>query len=172
MLNIPNSISFFRVALAIFSVFFYLSNSNNLIFLSLTIIVIALDGLDGIIARKLNQCTDFGAKLDIYADRFVELMYWFFFCYLALIPYWVFGFFLIRGLAVDWLNRNKKGLGESWLRSSRFMRAFYGVIKLLSFLLLIIQPEINLAGLNISVLLTYLTVAVSALRALPAFFED
>ena len=42
----------------------------------LTIIVIWMDGLDGYIARKFNECSKFGALLDILSDRIVENVYW------------------------------------------------------------------------------------------------
>ena len=62
--------------------------------------------------------------------------------------------------------RRNKPLGNSWLRSSRFMRAFYGGLKVLSFVLLAYLPE---AFFVIPVV--YLTIVVNFLRALPIFSE-
>lgn len=167
MLNIPNTICYFRILLAFYAFYQFSVAANQLNFLILTIIVIGLDGLDGIIARKLNQCTEFGAKLDILADRVIELAYWLFFAMMNLLPYWVFGFFLLRGVVVDYLSMTQtKPLGNSWLRSSRIMRASYGSLKLASFALIIMLPAASL-----TTIIVYLTVFVCGLRAVPVLLD-
>lgn len=163
-INIPNVICLIRVLLAFFAFYFFYNDGDHWIFFYLTITVIVLDGLDGIAARALNQCTDFGAKLDIYCDRVIELSYWLFFAWVEFLPYWIFLFFLVRGIAVDYLAtmQQDKPLGESFLRSSRFMRFAYGFLKLASFAFVILQP-----GAYYTNLVVYLTVFVCALRAYP-----
>ncbi len=171
--NLPNLICYLRVLLVPYAFSLYLSDHNAAVFAILTLAVIALDGVDGIVARKLNQATEFGAKLDIFADRLVELAYWYFFAYISVLPIWVFWFFLIRGLVVDYLSRkDTKPLGNSFLRSSRFMRGAYGTLKLISFVLLILVPAYSWLDMNISHLITYLTVLVCALRALPVILDS
>lgn len=166
--TIPNFISLFRVCLMVFAFWYFLSNNNAWYFLILTIIVVSLDAVDGIIARKLNQTSALGAKIDIVADRITELSYWLFFAFLGLLGYWVFLFFLLRGLIVDYLTRKQdKPLGNSWLRSSRFMRGAYGTLKTLSFCLLIIIPNFVYWGINWTLAIVYLTVAICFLRAWP-----
>ncbi len=172
LFNIPNLISFGRGLMVPCSFWLYLENHNAALFVALTILIIALDGLDGIVARKLNQATVFGAKIDIALDRVVELAYWYFFAYLGVLHIWVFWFFLVRGVTVDYLTRNEaKPLGMSFLRSSRFMRGAYGTLKLLSFALLILIPDYLIAGINLSQAISYLTVVVCALRALPVLMD-
>lgn len=168
MFNVPNTICYFRIFLAFYAFYQFSVTENQVSFLILTIVVIGLDGLDGIVARKLNQCTEFGAKLDILADRVIELAYWLFFAMMNLLPYWVFGFFLLRGIIVDWLSMKQvKPLGDSWLRSSRIMRACYGSLKLASFTLLIMLPAANL-----TIIIVYLTVFVCGLRAVPVLLSN
>lgn len=168
LFTIPNFISLFRVLLMFYGFWQFSLDQNKIFFLFLTIIVVSLDGLDGVIARKLNQATPLGAKIDILADRLTELSYWYFFAHLKLIGVWVFWFFLLRGIIVDYLSRKKdKPLGDSWLRSSRFMRASYGVLKLLSFMLLIISPHLVISGVNLTNITVYLTVLICFLRAWP-----
>lgn len=172
--NIPNIMSIFRVLLALFAFLEYSHNGNRLEFFILTIIVISLDGLDGIIARKFNQCTVFGAKLDIICDRLVELFYWLYFGIIGLTHIWVFYFFLIRGLLVDYLSKDSNNpLGDSFLRSSRFMRLSYGFLKLASFSLLILMPHYAV-GIDIPIaeLVVYLTVLVCLLRAVPTLQDS
>ncbi len=171
--NLPNLICYLRVLLLPYAFSLYLSDHNAAVFAILTLAVIALDGVDGIVARKLNQATEFGAKLDIFADRLVELAYWYFFAYIGVLDIWVFWFFLIRGLVVDYLSRkDTKPLGNSFLRSSRFMRGAYGTLKLISFVLLILIPTYSWFDMNISHLITYLTVLVCALRAVPVILDS
>ena len=42
----------------------------------LTVIAFSMDGLDGYIARKYNQSSEWGSVLDILGDRIVEVSYW------------------------------------------------------------------------------------------------
>lgn len=161
--TIPNIICYFRVLLCFYSCYFFLETQSNYLFSALIIIVIALDGLDGIAARLLNQATPLGAKIDILADRITELVYWIFFAYLGYIAYWVFAYFLVRGSLVDWISfKTDKPLGDSWLRSSRFMRAGYGTLKVLSFILLAAFPSSIF-----TIAVVYITVLVNFLRAYP-----
>lgn len=172
-MNIPNFICIFRVLLCFYSFWLFAQNGNQLVFFLLTALVISLDALDGILARKLNQTTEFGAKLDIICDRIVELAYWLFFGLTGLINLWVFWFFLIRGLLVDYLSRKSKvPLGDSFLRSSRFMRGAYGAAKLLSFSLLILMPYYQFANLRLALIISYITVVLCFLRAVPVILDQ
>lgn len=173
--NAPNSICVFRVFLAVYSCQLFVRYQNYNLFATMVIIVILLDGLDGIIARKLNQCTDFGAKFDIYCDRATEYLYFAFFSFYMNHPWWFFAFFLIRGLVIDSLNaRRLKPLGNSFLRSSRFMRFCYGALKIMCFILLAYKPIIlNILGLEIilSHFVVYLTMSIASLRAIPVVLD-
>lgn len=172
MINVPNFISVFRVILTFYAFYLFQINHDKFQFLIFTFLSIILDGLDGIAARKLKQDTPFGAKLDIYCDRLVELSYWLYFWYLGYLGIWVFLFFLVRGISVDYLTRNElKPLGNSFLRSSRFMRFSYGFFKLLSFSMLIYFPDLVVNGWNITLLIVNITVLICFLRAVPVYFK-
>ena len=161
--TIPNIVCYFRILLCFYSFYFFLETQNKLIFSVLILLIILLDGLDGILARALNQVTSFGAKLDIVSDRVVELSFWFFFAYLGYLGYWVFVYFLIRGLLVDWISfKSDKPLGDSWLRSSRFMRFLSGLSKILSFVLLA-----SFSSSLITIIIVYLAVLTNFLRGFP-----
>ncbi len=166
--KLANIISCSRVLLMFYAFWHFLETDSNISFFLLTILVIVLDAVDGIVARALREESKLGAKLDIYCDRVVELGYWYFFAYQHYIGFWVFSFFLVRGLVVDFLSAKlSKPLGDSFLRSSRFMRFFYGFLKLSSFALLILGFDMNLAHIFV-----YLTVLICFLRALPLFFKS
>lgn len=59
-------IGFMRIFLGLIALHFF---NNYRIFLPLYFLSSALDALDGVMARKLNQATTFGAVLDMVTDR-------------------------------------------------------------------------------------------------------
>ncbi len=163
ILTIPNLIVLLRLILVPIAFRNFLADNNQYYFLAFTVLIIILDGLDGIAARRLNQATVWGAKFDIWGDRITELAYWYFFAYLGILHIWVFYFFLARGLLVDYLTfKQDRPLGDSFLRSSRIMRASYGTLKVLSFCSLIILPH-----QPITYIFVYLTTLLCFLRAYP-----
>jgi CDP-diacylglycerol--glycerol-3-phosphate 3-phosphatidyltransferase len=119
----------------------------------LLILVFVTDGLDGYVARKRNETSQFGAMFDIAGDRIVELTMWIVLANLALVPIWVPLVFVVRGTIVDAIRASQtKGRHESpfalmesplgkWLVAGRFMRALYAVVKATAFCwLLLLQP--------------------------------
>ncbi len=116
-----------------------------------TALVIYLDSLDGIIARKLGIESDFGALFDISGDRIVEHVYWIFFAVMGLVSIWVPVIFLSRSFLVDairsvaYAREGKTPFGRKtmmrgrlthFLAASRFSRGVYGAGKVTAFLLL------------------------------------
>lgn len=118
----------------------------------LLVLIISLDGLDGYVARKRNETTVFGSIFDIAVDRVVENVLWIVLGNLGLIPIWVAIVFIVRGALVDSIRYAAISGGQSvygmmaspWGRvlvASRFMRAFYGALKAVTFAwVLLIQP--------------------------------
>lgn len=124
----------------------------------LTIFVIALDGLDGYIARKYNETSKLGSVLDILGDRIVENAYWVVFAVLGWVGAWLPIVVLSRGIITDAIRgmalaegytafgetsmiKNKIG---NFITASRFSRGTYGTAKALAFMLMILAhiPEI------------------------------
>ncbi len=189
MNQIPNIISIFRTALTIALAIFILKDSENKDLLNfafwLTWFVIALDGIDGIIARALKITSDFGAFFDIACDRIVELIYISLFVILQWVPFWILVVFLVRGILVDGIRgfANKEGktaFGEKsmmvsqlgkFLTSSRFMRAFYGAIKALAFATMFIVQAYYPNFLNLEMLLIYLMTLTCIIRGIPVLIE-
>lgn len=64
---VPNLIGYARIALSITS--FYVAQDYPLLFLFLYTTSFVLDAADGMAARALNQCSHFGAILDMLTDR-------------------------------------------------------------------------------------------------------
>ena len=110
----------------------------------LLLLIIALDGLDGWVARWRGETSTFGAIFDIVVDRVVENVVWVVLAYLGLVPVWVCLVVITRGVIVDSIRYHAVSQGETvfgmmrsrWGRrlvASRFMRGLYGGVKLAAF---------------------------------------
>jgi CDP-diacylglycerol---glycerol-3-phosphate 3-phosphatidyltransferase len=159
----------------------------------LLIFIVALDGVDGWVARRRNETSVFGSIFDVAIDRAVENVLWVVLADLDLVPIWVALTFIIRGTVVDSIRYAAISRGETafgmmrspWGRfivAGRFMRGFYGVIKAVTFgWIFMIQPWPTLfpdlwarwggtAGL-IADLLVYICVTFCIVRGLPVILE-
>ena len=189
MKQIPNIISICRTLLAIVLALVVLKDSTNPKLLAFafwtTWFVIILDGIDGIIARKLNLASDFGAFFDIACDRIVELTYVALFVTLKWIPFWILVIFLVRGILVDGIRSfaqkegktafGKKSMMESklgnFLTSSRFMRASYGGIKAIAFAFMFLVKSNYPQFMGIEMFLIYLMTFYCVIRGIPVLIE-
>jgi CDP-diacylglycerol---glycerol-3-phosphate 3-phosphatidyltransferase len=160
---------------------------------ALTIAAIALDGLDGYLARRRNLATPLGAQLDILGDRLVENLFFTFFAVAGLVSLWVPVLFFVRGTLTDFLRTlaaraGRVGFGrhsmlETWwgrtLVASRASRAAYATLKCVCFcalgLLLAVRhlPAAGFEPVLTSAVqaLTGLTLAFCLLRAVPVLWE-
>jgi CDP-diacylglycerol--glycerol-3-phosphate 3-phosphatidyltransferase len=69
LLNVPNSITILRLIFTFVLVYLIWINYNFIFTGILFLLIASTDTLDGYLARKLNQTTKIGAKLDQYIDR-------------------------------------------------------------------------------------------------------
>lgn len=159
----------------------------------LLIVIIALDGVDGYVARKRGETSVFGSVYDIIVDRVVENVLWVVLAELDLVPVWVAIVFITRGLMVDTIRSHAAAKGHSafgmmrsplgrFLVAGRFMRGFYGTVKAVAFAwILAFQPVPALwptfwsewapAVQNVTAVLVYISVAVCLLRGMPVLVE-
>lgn len=124
----------------------------------LVIFIIALDGLDGYVARRRGETSVFGSIFDIAVDRAVENVLWIVLGDLGLIPMWVAIVFVCRGAIVDTIryavmsgDATPFGIMHSplgkMLVASRAMRGIYGGVKTATFAwVLLLQPLQMLAA--------------------------
>ena len=117
-MTLASKITLIRVAfIPVFMVFMYLSggqpNSWQL-WVSLAIFVIAslTDYVDGHIARKYNQITDFGKFLDPLADKLLTIAAMTMFCEWTIFPAWALMIVLTREFAVTGLRLVAVGKGK------------------------------------------------------------
>ena len=159
----------------------------------LTVAAIALDGLDGYLARSRGLATPLGAQLDILGDRVVENLFFTFFAVTGLISLWVPVLFFARGTVTDFLRglaarSGRSGFGrnsmlDSWwgrtLVASRASRVAYAFLKCVCFCclgMLLPLRHLPLAQFNMWLLsagqaLTGVTAAFCVVRAIPVIWE-
>ncbi|HXN22556.1 MAG TPA: CDP-alcohol phosphatidyltransferase family protein [Candidatus Dormibacteraeota bacterium] len=123
----PNQITLLRVAVAFASVCLYGKHAwANLIAVSLTVGAIALDGLDGYIARKRQLATPFGAQLDVLGDRVIENVYFTYFAVCGLVSLWLPVLFFARGTATDFIRSIAANAGHSGWGQASMMQTWWG----------------------------------------------
>ncbi|GBF23638.1 CDP-alcohol phosphatidyltransferase [Candidatus Gastranaerophilus sp. (ex Termes propinquus)] len=148
-----NFITILRVLMAIAAVvlLFFTTKACYVTALVLTVFVMWFDGLDGYVARKLNETSKLGAVLDIMGDRIVENLYWLAFAVLGFISPAVPAIVLVRGIITDSLRslaleQGYTAFGEStmmkgkvakFIVASNFSRFTYAVAKAVAFVLVI-----------------------------------
>ena len=112
-----SKITLIRIAfIPVYMVLMYLSGgeSNLCMWLSLGVFVIAslTDYLDGHIARKYNQVSDFGKFLDPLADKLLTIAAMTMFCEWGAFPAWALMIVLTREFAVTGLRLVAVGKGK------------------------------------------------------------
>jgi len=193
--NIANIVSISRVfvAYAAIGLLFNKTTESYILAFVLTAIAFAMDGLDGYLARKLNQSSKWGSVLDILGDRIVEVSYWTVFAVLGWINILfplicVARAFTTDGIRSVALSKGYTAFGETSMQSSKlgkficaskFMRISYAVAKVLAFMLLIIvyTPALEnwkyISELNlITMILAWAAIIFCVVRAIPVVVES
>src|SRR5262244_2536569 len=144
----PNKVTVLRVVVGFLAVgLFGHGTWANLAAVLLTVTSIALDGLDGHIARKKRMATPVGAQLDILGDRIIENMFFTYFAVVGMVSLWLPMLFFARGAATDFLRALAMKAGHSgWgtgamlqsglaraLVASRWSRGLYAAMKCVCF---------------------------------------
>jgi CDP-diacylglycerol--glycerol-3-phosphate 3-phosphatidyltransferase len=193
--NLANIVSISRIFVAFLAIAFLYEKTTwaYLIAFVLTAIAFAMDGLDGYLARKLNQSSEWGSVLDILGDRIVEVSYWIVFAVLGWINILfplicVARAFTTDGIRSVALSKGMTAFGEKSMQStswgkficaSRFMRISYAVAKVLAFMLLIV---VNTPGMEIwsgtrilhaiTMFFAWVAIIFCVVRAIPVVAES
>jgi CDP-diacylglycerol---glycerol-3-phosphate 3-phosphatidyltransferase len=201
MIWTPNRITSLRVVLGFMAVGLFGRNAwLNLLAVALTVSAVALDALDGHIARTKKMATPEGAQIDILGDRMIENMYFTYFAVVGMVSLWLPMLFFARGAATDFLRGLAMRAGYSgwganamlqnkWARvlvGSRWSRGAYATLKCLCICYLglelaLIRGPVALLGpvtadLHAAVrvgahLLAWGTAAFCIVRGLPVLLE-
>ena len=116
-MTLASKITLVRVAfIPIFMLFMYLSVGEPglwmLLALAVFIIASLTDFVDGQIARKYNQVSDFGKFLDPLADKLLTISAMVMFCQWGMMPAWALMLVLAREFAVTGLRLIAVGKGK------------------------------------------------------------
>lgn len=158
-MNLANWITLARFPLLILlvAVIYFGDATARFLVVPGVLLLIALDAVDGIVARRREETTLLGSVLDIAADRAVELVLWVVFANLALISLVIPITFIIRGALTDSVRELGYAGGKTahdqmhsdwgyWLVAGRPMRAGYGVVKAVAFALLALTLALQSAA--------------------------
>ncbi|HUC53498.1 MAG TPA: CDP-alcohol phosphatidyltransferase family protein [Candidatus Cybelea sp.] len=148
----PNKVTLLRVLVGFAAVCLFGRGAwANLLAVGLTVAAIALDALDGHLARKEKMATPVGADLDILGDRMIENAYFTYFAVVGMVSLWLPILFFARGAATDFLRglalkAGPSPLAAGWgahamlrtwwgqaLVASRWSRGLYAAMKCLCF---------------------------------------
>ena len=184
LFTLPNLITTARLLLALVVFQLILAGEQVWLCFWLTLVVIAGDFFDGLVARQWGQSTRFGAWLDIAVDRIVELGYWLVFSVQYGLSSWVPLIFLIRGVLVDGIRSfaaqsGREAFGPNSMMqsplgialvSSRFSRTGYAILKAAAFGLMILAAALP-SYRPTAELLVWLAVVFCLLRGLPVLID-
>lgn len=156
----PNKVTVLRMLVAGAAVGLFAAGSHRnavavgICALALTTSAVALDGVDGYLARRLRMTSALGAQLDILGDRVIENLFFIYFAASGQISVWVPVVFFVRGVLTDFLrgvaasrgpSDGRAGAGEfqgNWMLverwsarivASRFSRGAYAALKCVCF---------------------------------------
>jgi CDP-diacylglycerol---glycerol-3-phosphate 3-phosphatidyltransferase len=145
-MNLANLITTLRfpLLLLVVALMYAGGSAGQLADVGLIALLMLMDTLDGVVARRRHEETLAGSMLDMAADRAVEIVLWVVFAHLGLIPLMIPVIFVMRGALTDSIRAVALQAGESshsmmrtpltrWLVVSPAMRSSYGAIKVLAF---------------------------------------
>ena len=197
----PNKVTVLRVAVGFAAVsLFGRGTWANLFAVALTVTAIALDALDGHLARKKQMATPLGAQLDVLGDRMIENLYFTYFAVVGMVSLWLPILFFARGAATDFLRglalkAGHSGWGsnsmlQTWwgraLVASRWSRGLYAAMKCVCFCYLglelaltrgpvaligTIATDAHMTIRALAQVLTWATAALCVARGLPVLIE-
>jgi CDP-diacylglycerol--glycerol-3-phosphate 3-phosphatidyltransferase len=123
----PNKVTALRVVVGFAAVALFGRGAwANLAAVALTVASIALDALDGHIARKKKLETAMGAQIDILGDRMIENVYFTYFAVVGMVSLWLPVFFFARGAATDFLRGLALRAGHSGWGANAMLQTWWG----------------------------------------------
>ena len=160
-MTLASKITLIRVAfIPIYMVFMYLSAGEPNIWMWLALITFIVasitDYIDGQIARKKNQVSDFGKFLDPLADKLLVISAMCMFCQWGRFPAWAFMLVLAREFSVTGLRLIAVGKGNviaaGWSGKVKTAATMIGLCVWMAF------PTIEILGLLVTVVIIVTTI--------------
>ena len=160
-MTLASKITLVRVAfIPLFMVFMYQSGgvANVWMWLSLATFIIAslTDFVDGQIARRFNQVSDFGKFLDPLADKLLTIAAMAMFCEWGAFPAWALMIVLTREFAVTGLRLVAVGKGKviaaGWSGKVKTASTMIGLCVMMAF------PTMNLIATIVNAIIVVTTI--------------
>ena len=160
-MTLASKITLVRVAfIPVYMVFMYLSGgqANLWIWLALGVFILAsiTDFVDGYIARKYNQISDFGKFLDPLADKLLTIAAMLIFCQWDRMPAWALMVILTREFAVTGLRLVAVGKGNviaaGWSGKVKTARTMIGLCVMMAF------PTVDWIAITVTAVIVVTTV--------------
>jgi phosphatidylglycerophosphate synthase len=198
----PNKVTTLRIIAGFLAIALFGPDPwRNLAAVLLTVSSVALDALDGHLARKRSMATAMGAQLDILGDRMIENLYFTYFAVVGMVSFWLPVLFFARGASVDFVRglafktAGRFGWGAHamlqapWARAvvaSRWSRGLYAALKCLCFCYLGLELALTRGPVAVlgavtqdfhavlssgAHLLTWVTAIFCVIRGVPVFVE-
>ncbi len=163
-------------------------NSGHTTAVALTALLIFMDTLDGVVARRRNEMTLLGSALDIATDRAVEIVLWVVYAHLGLISVLIPLVVIVRGTLTDSIRSVAVQHGISahammhsrlgtWLVASSPMRTSYSLVKLTAFMTLAATIALKSNGAvwadvyEVGTVASWVAMGICLLRGLPVLVE-
>ena len=186
-----NAITLSRMPLLFIYIFLLHTGNPVIIFwcVPFILLIMLLDMVDGMVARRLNQASLLGSVLDIAVDRALEIILWVVFACMGLISPIVPVIVIARGTLTDAVRCVGNGNGEAafsqlknplnrFIVSSRFMRDFYGIVKGTAFSVLTLDLGFRAMEHGwadwihfFAIMLTWATIVLTIVRGVPVIME-
>ena len=160
-MTLASKITLVRVALIpAYMVFMYLSGgqSNLWMWIALGIFILAsvTDFVDGYVARKYNQISDFGKFLDPLADKLLTIAAMVMFCQWGAMPAWALMLTLTREFAVTGLRLVAVGKGNviaaGWSGKVKTASTMVGLCAMMAF------PRVEWVAIAVTAVIVITTV--------------
>lgn len=160
-MTLASKITLIRVAfIPIYLVFMYLGagTPNIWMWLALAVFIVAsvTDYIDGQIARKKNQVSDFGKFLDPLADKLLVISAMCMFCEWGMMPAWALMLVLAREFSVTGLRLIAVGKGNviaaGWSGKVKTAATMIGLCVWMAF------PTIEILGLLVTAVIIVTTI--------------
>ncbi|MDP4153657.1 MAG: CDP-diacylglycerol--glycerol-3-phosphate 3-phosphatidyltransferase [Bacillota bacterium] len=139
-MNIPNSLSVFRLMLIpTFVIVFFMPQSNSYLIAGFIFLLSGItDFLDGYIARKFGLITDLGKVLDPLADKLTQFTVFYCLWMKNIIPLWAVCIYIVKEVVMlvggtSIYNKNKIVVASKWYGKVATALFYAGVMVVLLF---------------------------------------
>ncbi|MBR6755749.1 MAG: CDP-diacylglycerol--glycerol-3-phosphate 3-phosphatidyltransferase [Peptococcaceae bacterium] len=161
-MNIPNLLTIGRMVLVPFFMVALLMNTQGTRLAATVIFIIAsmTDWLDGYLARKNNQITNFGKIMDPLADKVLTAAAMICLVQLGDVPAWVVVLILFREYAITGLR--SVAAAEGVVIAASIWGKVKTTVQMIALILLMLNPQLEvILGFNLGIIVLYVALILT-----------